>query len=239
MFIGSMGTSGISQILDRKPGVIKSPGKKRWSISNFMHMLSWECVETYTPPPIAEGKKVLVLDMDETLIHSSNIPPHSSISFIKIGNPGFYVYKRPGLDEFLEFVMQNFEVFIFTYGSMEYAEPVLNSLCPKIDKNHRLYRDQCEKGSSGVKKDISIFGRPKTDVILIDDSNSAMNYNPKNTIQISRWMGMPNDSELVDWLPQVLQRCLQAEDVRKVIEEVKKERSMKKKAFRARSMTMY
>ena len=242
MFIGT-GSPGSSDPLSPNKLPKNSSGrrmKKHWSISGFFSSGKWgsESKKGFQPPPIAEDKKVLVLDMDETLIHSSNFPPHSTISYVKSGDPEFYVFKRPGLDEFLEFCVQNFEVFIFTYGMKEYAEPVLDKLCPMIDKSHRLFRDSCQLKSDGVKKDLKIFGRSPKDIILIDDSSSAMNFNPKNTIQIPRWLGTPNDDALTKWLPEVLRRCSNAKDVRKIIANEKEECMKRKKALKARSMSL-
>lgn len=180
-----------------------------------------------TPP--AQVKKTLVLDLDETLIHSSDFPPHSQVQFFKSGDPEFYVHKRPGLDQFLEFVRDNFETFIFTFGDQTYAEPVLNVLCPFIDNEHRFYRDSCETKAGTVKKDIGIFNRDKKSMILIDDSSSATTHNPKNTIKIPRWKGSPQDDALINWLPPILQECLNSDDVRKVIRKTQEQQKLDKR----------
>lgn len=88
-----------------------------------------------------QDKICLILDLDETLIHSSfkvdsNLPLHPlffNYSFIfktqEIDNPDFvvnvpvgnddatqpiYVSKRPGVDEFLQEIGEHFEIVIFT-----------------------------------------------------------------------------------------------------------------------------
>lgn len=175
------------------------------------------------------NKKTLVLDLDETLIHSSDFPPHSDILYFKSGEPEFFVHKRPGLDKFLDFVRENFEIFIFTFGDKNYAEPVLDTICPFIDNEHRFYRDSCETKQGRVKKDLSIFKRDKKNIILIDDSNNATTYNPNNTIRISRWKGSPQDDALINWLPPILNECLIAEDVRKVIHKAQDNQNMKRR----------
>ena len=174
----------------------------------------------YHPPAPIEGKKTLILDLDETLIHSSDSPPEDNISYFMIGDPPFYVYKRPGLDDFLKMATSQFDTFIFTFGDKEYAEPLLDELCPFIDADHRLYRDSCETPSGNVKKDLSIFQRSKKDLILIDDSISAVELNPNNTIQIRRWLGNPNDKFLIKLLPPILEKCRIADDVRTVISKI-------------------
>lgn len=192
---------------------IKEPGSFGDRLKKFFGLDT----DTYQPPPPIEGKKTLILDLDETLIHSSDSLPNSSISYFTCGEPPFYVYKRPGLDKFLTMCNKKFDTFIFTFADKEYAEPLLNILCPFIDANHRLYRDLCEAKSGNVKKDLRIFQRSGKDIILVDDSASAIHFNPKNTIKISKWVGSPQDRALIDWLPPLLDQCSQAEDVRTVI----------------------
>jgi Dullard-like phosphatase family protein len=179
-------------------------------------------VPAYQPPPRRHGKKVLVLDLDETLIHSATFPPHSKIDFFKSGDPEFYVFKRPGLDPFLQIAHGIFDTFIFTYGDRGYAEPILDRICPFIDHDHRLYRDLCSLESGGVHKDLDIFQRPETELILVDDSRTTLQFHPRNTILIQKWMGTPMDRALIDWLPPILQKCVVAEDVRSVIRGIPK-----------------
>ena len=55
-------------------------------------------------------KKLLVLDLDETLIYSSEtaLDYQEDFSFKK-----YYVYKRPGLETFLNIINQYFEFCLF------------------------------------------------------------------------------------------------------------------------------
>jgi import inner membrane translocase subunit TIM50 len=150
------------------------------------------------------------------------MPPHSKVEFFKIGTPEFYIFKRPGLIPFLELATRMFETFIFTYGDQAYAEPILNEICPFIDGDHRLYRDFCSLEHECVHKDIGIFNRPETDLILVDDSHRTVKFHRKNTILIQKWQGSPFDRALIDWLPSILEMCLLAQDVRTVIAGIPK-----------------
>lgn len=193
--------------------------KKCFSFSNFFSSFTLENIEYYKPPPAIEGKKTIVLDMDETLIHCAEYEPPDEIESFMIDN--YYVYKRPGLDKFLKRTRKNFEIFIFTYGEEQYANPILDVICPFVDHDHRLFRDSCDKHSGKVKKDLDMLGRDKKSLIFVDDSSSASEFSPKNTLRIQRWEGFPFDKALIDWLPPILQQCLEANDVRDVIKNVK------------------
>jgi RNA polymerase II subunit A small phosphatase-like protein len=76
--------------------------------------------EALLPPKSAkfDGMKTLVLDLDETLVHS-NFSPNPKAEIIvplELDGTMHYVYvgKRPGVDEFLAHVGLKFEVVIFT-----------------------------------------------------------------------------------------------------------------------------
>lgn len=60
------------------------------------------------------GKKLLALDLDETLVHSSFQPVEKSSFTITVAIEGVvhnvYVIKRPGCDEFLQMLAEHYEV---------------------------------------------------------------------------------------------------------------------------------
>lgn len=71
------------------------------------------------PRPGDERKKCLVLDLDETLVHSTFQPTPTAdlVVPVHLGEGIFqpiYVSKRPGVDAFLQTVTELFEVIIFT-----------------------------------------------------------------------------------------------------------------------------
>ncbi|RCK59472.1 Nuclear envelope morphology protein 1 [Candida viswanathii] len=83
----------------------------------------------------AKRKKILILDLDETLIHSLNklwirSSTQSKMIEIKLNNISslYYVHKRPFCDYFLEETLQWFELQIFTASVKEYADPIIDWL---------------------------------------------------------------------------------------------------------------
>jgi Dullard-like phosphatase family protein len=197
--------------------VVVTVKRKRWfRLSHWLRAMRGEQVEYYDPPPSIPDKKTLVLDLDQTLIHSSAFPPHRNVESFHSGSPAFYVYKRPGLDGFLARIRFQFNIFIYTHGCKEYASSVIDAICPWVDASHRLYRDACV-GRHGNRKDLRILARSKREVILVDDSKTVASDNPKNTILITPWFGVPYDTKLIDWLPEILDKCAAADDVRPII----------------------
>ena len=59
-----------------------------------------------------EQQTLLILDLDETLIHATSCPLETAPDFT--AGP-YLVYKRPGLDNFIETVAQNFLLVIMLW----------------------------------------------------------------------------------------------------------------------------
>ncbi|KAK6919846.1 FCP1 homology domain [Dillenia turbinata] len=71
----------------------------------------------------------------------------------------FYVLKRPGVDDFLEILRENFEVIVFTARLRGYASLVLDRLDEKSVISHQLYRDSCREIDGRSVKDLGNLGR--------------------------------------------------------------------------------
>lgn len=173
-------------------------------------------------------KKTLILDLDETLVYSSLTPfavkkCDFSIKF-SVGSNNLiyesYVLKRPGLDDFLNYVKEKFEVAIFTASMKEYADAVINVIAPWIPVSHRFYRHHCSQINGIFIKDLSKFNRPINSIILVDDSNVALMINRSNVITISSWFGEANDRELERMTQQILSKLDSVDDVRSAIRKL-------------------
>ena len=82
-----------------------------------------------------------------------------------------YVAKRPYLDEFLTEMQKHFEILIFTAGTKDYADQVIDKIDAKKQLiSHRLYRNHCTDLNNMYLKDLSKIGRPAKDTILVDNS---------------------------------------------------------------------
>ncbi|KAJ3089067.1 CTD (Carboxy-terminal domain, RNA polymerase II, polypeptide A) small [Physocladia obscura] len=159
------------------------------------------------PPQKPEhvGKKCLILDLDETLVHSA-FKPVSNADFIipiliddKYHN--VYVLKRPHVQEFLEKMAAHFELVVFTASVSNYADPVLDLLDPKGFVQYRLYREHCVQYNLNYVKDLSVLGRPLEDCIIIDNNPMAYAFQPSNAIPCATWIDDMEDDELVELQP--------------------------------------
>jgi len=175
--------------------------------------------------PEMKGRKTLVLDLDETLVHSSFRPVPGPDFIISIELDGVthrvYVQKRPGVDHFLEEMGSKFEVVVFTASLDKYANPVLDILDPKGFIKIRLFREACVQHYGNYVKDLSLLGRRLEDTLIIDNSPFSYMFQPDNAIPITSWFNDKTDRELYDLVPFLLEQIVPCEDVSQVIVERK------------------
>ncbi|KAF5943437.1 hypothetical protein HYC85_017514 [Camellia sinensis] len=149
-------------------------------------------------PSISPEKPTIVLDLDETLVHSKPDPPPENYHFvvrpvIDGTKADFYVLKRPFVDELLEFLSQKFEIVVFTAGLEEYASLVLDRLDRKRVIRHRLYRHSCREVDGKLVKDLGELGRDLRRVVIVDDNPNSYSLQTENAIPI-----LPFTSDLCD-----------------------------------------
>ena len=76
----------------------------------------------------------MILDLDETLVHSmfQRVEQYDfTVSIMLAGESNtVYVRKRPGAEHFLNYVCEKFETYIFTASLANYADPVIEVLDP-------------------------------------------------------------------------------------------------------------
>ncbi|KAK6894878.1 putative phosphatase PSR2 [Candida tropicalis] len=151
------------------------------------------------------NKKCLILDLDETLVHSSfkYLRTADFVIPVEIDNQIHHVYvvKRPGVDEFLQKMGKLFEVVVFTASVSKYGDPLLDKLDIYNSVHHRLFRDSCYNYQGNFIKNLSQVGRPLQDTIIIDNSPASYIFHPDHSIPISSWFSDSHDNELLDLIP--------------------------------------
>ena len=176
---------------------------------------------------IKNNKKTLILDLDETLVHSSFKPInynnilHKPDIFLTINfrnnDHNVYVLKRPYVHEFLKEMNKIFNIIIFTASVKEYANPLLNTLDTEKVIQQRYFREDCCIGPTGkFVKDLKILNMNLKDLILVDNNPISYSYNRSNGIPIKTWHYDKTDQELIKLIP-VLQFLANVNDVRDYI----------------------
>lgn len=152
-----------------------------------------------------KGRKCLVLDLDETLVHSSFKLIHNADFVVPVEIEhqvhNVYVIKRPGVDQFMEKMGEIYEIVVFTASLSKYANPVLDMLDIHHVVHHRLFRESCYNHNGNYVKDLSMLGRPLEEIIILDNSPASYLFHPTNAVPVSSWFNDPHDTELVDLCP--------------------------------------
>ncbi|RDW73138.1 HAD-like protein [Coleophoma cylindrospora] len=167
-----------------------------------------ESKQQWLLPPITprfQGKKCLVLDLDETLVHSSFKILHQADFTIPVEIEGqyhnVYVIKRPGVDQFMKRVGELYEVVVFTASVSKYGDPLLDQLDIHHVVHHRLFRESCYNHQGNYVKDLSQVGRDLRETIIIDNSPTSYIFHPQHAVPISSWFSDAHDNELLDLIP--------------------------------------
>lgn len=159
----------------------------------------------------ASAPRTLVIDLQDTLVHSS----YSRAT-------GWRVAKRPGAEAFLAYLASMYEIVVFTSALNTYADPILNKLDPTGYILHRLYRAETHFRAGVFVKDIEALNRDPARVVLVDKDEKCVAMQRSNAIVIPEWTGDPADTALLDLIP-LLEGLVREDvaDVREVLEPLK------------------
>ena len=151
------------------PGSIYSRIKSRMSGS----------VEYYTEPTsrkllpdVPETQRppyTLVLSLEDLLIHSGWSREH-----------GWRTAKRPGVDYFLRYLSQYYELVVFTTVPYAMGDPVLRKLDPFRVVMWPLFREATKYEDGKYVKDLSYLNRPLDKTIIIDTKAEHVRNQPEN-----------------------------------------------------------
>ena len=142
----------------------------------------------------------MVLDLDETLVHSSFQSvkgAHMTIPVtIEDTVHNVFVIKRPGVDEFMRRMGEHFEIVIYTASLSKYADPLLDKLDIHKVINKRLFRENCVFYEGYYVKDLSLLERDISQTIIVDNSPPSYTFHPENAIDCSSFIDDPADVEM-------------------------------------------
>ena len=169
-------------------------------------------------------KKTLVLDLDETLVHSCGVPFDCPSDFIiqieqENGTHDVHVLVRPYVEQFLEKMSKRYELVIFTASISRYANPLLNVIDKMGYVPFRLFREHCTLINTTFVKDLNLLGRDLKDIIILDNNPTAYSLNHYNGFPIKSWFNDKNDDELLKITP-VLEFLSYVPDVREYIKKI-------------------
>lgn len=191
------------------------------------HLDSWEISKfgrEYLLPPqscLYFGRNSLVIDLDETLVHSTFEAVPSADFTVPVRTEDeelheIFVTKRPFVDIFLRRMAHLFECILFTASLQKYADLVADRLNTSNVFQLRLFRDACVFRDGIYIKDLSLLGRSLSKLAILDNSPACYSLHPHNAISVNSWFNDPNDTELLDLLPY-MEKIAAASDIRLLI----------------------
>ncbi|KJZ75469.1 Mitochondrial import inner membrane translocase subunit TIM50 [Hirsutella minnesotensis 3608] len=159
------------------------------------------------PDPSFERPYTLCLSLDDLLIHSEWTREH-----------GWRIAKRPGMDYFIRYLSQYYELVLFTTQPFAYGEGVVRKLDPFRFIMWPLYREATKFEDGEIVKDLSYLNRDLSKVIILDTNSTHVRKQPENAIILDPWKGDSSDKGLVGLIPFLEYiHTMQYSDVRKVI----------------------
>ena len=165
---------------------------------------------------INNKKYTLVLDLGETLVHFKVNPENEAEGILKV---------RPWVTEFLDEMMKYYELIIFTGGTEDYA----NLLIDAIDENksyfkHRLYRQHMIIIDNDFVKDLTRIGRPLDKIVIVDNMPQNFRLQKENGINIKSFWGEDRYDTALSNLSSILVKIAQeGGDIRKGLEKYRNE----------------
>ncbi|XP_046809793.1 RNA polymerase II subunit A C-terminal domain phosphatase [Lucilia cuprina] len=140
---------------------------------------------------LQDRKLVLLVDLDQTVIHTTNDNVPNNIKgiyhFQLYGptSPWYHTRLRPGTPEFLERMSQYYELHICTFGARNYAHMIAQLLDPegKFFSHRILSRDECFNATSKTDNLKALFPNGDSMVCIIDDREDVWNM-ASNLIQV-------------------------------------------------------
>lgn len=168
-------------------------GRLSRRLSSLFTFFSEPVFENLLPPPPPEAYRrplTLVLTLDDFLIHSSWDAKN-----------GWRTAKRPGLDYFLGYLSQYYEIVIFGSEYQMYSDKTVNKLDPmRAYIQYALYREACRYKDGKLIKDLGLLNRDLGKTVAIDVNADSLSMNPRNSIILEPWDGKPDDT-LIKLIP--------------------------------------
>ncbi|PAP74902.1 hypothetical protein B1759_16555 [Rubrivirga sp. SAORIC476] len=154
---------------------------------------------------------MLVLDLDETLLHASEAPLDRPPDF-RLGP--YHVYERPHVRNFLTGASGSFRLAVWTSATSGFAVPAIHRIRPLgVSFEFVWTRERCtrrldmETGETVWVKDLKKVkrrGDRLERVLMVDDTPAKLARQYGNLVRVSPYLGAEADDELPDLLSYLL-----------------------------------
>ena len=150
-----------------------------------------------------KSDKLLILDLDETLIHATE----KELTFLAdFKFDKYYVHKRPNLEKFLVDISKHYTIGIWSSADDDYVTEIVKNIKPEnvtfeivwgrsrcsIKRDYDMDNYIFEKRLDKLKKK----GFRLEQIIIVDDTPEKSRNNYGNAIYIQEFLGNTTDEEL-------------------------------------------
>ncbi|MFH1845285.1 MAG: HAD family hydrolase [bacterium] len=167
--------------------------------------------------------KILVLDLDETLIHASRRPLARDPDFCVFD---YFIYKRPHVDVFLRTCLSWFQVGVWSSSGTRYAAAVAENLFEHPSELAFCWaQDRCitrfhwQTGENSYLKPIKKLqrkGYAKEKILYVDDSPEKLIRSYGNAIYVRTFDGIDEGDNELELLLRYLKFLGPVDDVRRL-----------------------
>ncbi|BEI83532.1 hypothetical protein CcaverHIS002_0401360 [Cutaneotrichosporon cavernicola] len=142
-------------------------------------------------PPPHQRPYTLLVDIEDLLVHSTWDRQN-----------GWRTAKRPGVDYFLAYLSQFYEIVVFSAQPVYTALPVAEKLDPMtLYLPYKLFRDATRYVDGHIVKDLTYLNRDLSKVVMLDTNAEHASLQPDNAIILKPWNGSKGDRGLVEMIP--------------------------------------
>lgn len=151
-------------------------------------------------------KLIMILDLDNTVIHAQRLTDPNKLDYYEKGGCNLitlyhydqYVLKiRPYLAEYIQELLNYYEIFVYTFGTRDYALAVLQQIDPEeklLNRKRLITRDESKLDIKELDK---ILPAEFNDLlVIVDDTASVWVKHKSNLIMILPYFFFRNDERL-------------------------------------------
>lgn len=172
------------------------------------------------------SRKLLVLDLDHTLIYASETEIDGADFTFSLNGEVFWVKQRPHVTKFLTDMAHLYDLAVWSASSRSYIEAILKHILPPTISLVRVYDGRrCtvkyttfgDNARTVIKKLRKMWRGPynRTNTLILDDTPATYCQNYGNAIPINRYYGSDTDTELLR-VNQLLRDLVNVPNVRAV-----------------------
>jgi RNA polymerase II subunit A small phosphatase-like protein len=150
-----------------------------------------------------EDRALLILDVDETMIHASTERLAREPDF-RVGD--YYVYRRPFLSGFLARCIEVYRLAVWSSASGNYVAAILARIIPKeINLEFSWARDRCTRRfDQELQEEFYLKNLKKTEslgfslsrTLIVEDEPRKVQNHYGNAIYVSSFLGSETDKDL-------------------------------------------